>query len=78
MKQISKWSLLGYVIGGLFAIFSALRYFIVWPDTDKALVYVTIGMLICAVSWLYNKTKSLDNSIEAVEIYLDDKFNKND
>ncbi len=73
MKKISNWSLVGLFIGLSFAVLSAIRYFLLYPDTDKALAYIVLGMLICAVSWLYNRQMRQSYSIQAVEDYLDDQ-----
>jgi hypothetical protein len=73
MKKISNWSLVGYLIGGAFSIFSAIRYFVLYPDTDKAIVYILIGFIICSLAWEYNKQIQLDNSLSYVEDYLAEK-----
>jgi len=70
MKKISNWSKVGYLAGIGFSLFSAIRYFLLFPDTDKALVYIIIGGLICSVAWLYNKRLDLDNRLSGVEDYL--------
>ncbi len=55
MKIKSTWSKVGYYIGGCFSLLSAIRYFVVYPDIDRAIVYVLIGGIICSLAWLYNK-----------------------
>ena len=72
-KKISNWSLLGYIIGIAFALFSSIRYFLLFPDTDRALVYVGIGIIVCGLSWVYNKLLEHENTIEAMSEYLADK-----
>jgi len=76
--KISKWSFVGYIVGITFALSSAIRYYILYPDLDKALVYVLIGAIICSVSWLYNKQLEHGNEITAMEDFLSEqsiKFN---
>ncbi len=73
MKKISHWSWLGYIIGIAFALFSAIRYFLLWPDTDRAIVYIGIGIIICALAWVYNKLQEQGNTLTALEEYLADK-----
>ena len=73
MKKISNWSLLGYIIGIAFALLSSIRYFLLYPDLDKALVYVGIGMIVCGLAWFYNKLLEHSNTIEAMSEYLADK-----
>jgi len=72
-KKISHWSLVGYIIGTLFALFSSIRYFILFPDTDRALLYVGIVMIICGLSWRCNNQLEHSNTIDAMEEYLADK-----
>jgi len=72
MKKISNWSLLGYIIGIVFALFSSIRYFLLYPDLDRALVYVGIGIIVCGLAWLYNKQLQQSISIEAINDYLAD------
>ena len=76
MKKISTWSWLGYIIGIAFALFSSVRYFLLWPDLDKALVYVGIGFIICALAWVYNRLLEQSNTIEAMSEYLADRRSK--
>jgi len=73
VKKISNWSILGYIIGIAFALLSSIRYFLLYPDLDKALVYVGIGGIICGLSWTYNKLVEHENTIEAMSEYLADK-----
>ena len=73
VKKISNWSILGYVIGIAFALLSSIRYFLLYPDLDRALVYVGIGVIICGLSWIYNKLLEHENTIEAMSEYLVDK-----
>ncbi len=73
MKKISNWSILGYVIGIAFALLSSIRYFLLYPDLDRALVYVGIGFIVCGLAWIYNKLLEHGNTIEAMSEYLADK-----
>jgi uncharacterized membrane protein len=68
--KISTWSIMGYLTGTIFILLSAIRYFVVYPDMDKAIAYVVIGILIMAVSWLYNSQLNNSNKITAIEDYL--------
>lgn len=73
MKKISKLTITGLTGGFLFSLFSAIRYFLIWQDTDKALVYVIIGILIMSVSWLYWMIKSQGYTLSSMEEYLADR-----
>jgi len=72
IKKISNWSILGYIIGIVFTLFSGIRYFLLYPDLDRALVYSGIGLIVCGLSWLYNRQLQHSNSIEAISEYLAD------
>ena len=72
-KVISNWSIAGMVSGFLLAIFSAVRYFIMYPDMDKAVMYVVIGVIIIGISWNYNVNIEQNIRHTAVENYLADK-----
>ena len=72
MKRISNFSLVGYIIGIAFALLSSIRYFLLFPDLDRALVYVGIGIIICALSWTYNRLQEHSNELTAMGDYLAD------
>ena len=76
MKRISNFTWVGYIIGIAFALFSSIRYFILWPDLDRALVYVGIGIIICALAWIYNRLLAHSNTIDAMSDYLADRRGK--
>lgn len=71
--KISNWSIVGILAGLTFSIGSFIRYYILYPDLDKAITDVIIGLLICAVSFLYNRLLGQGNNITAIEDFLDDK-----
>ena len=72
MKHQSKFSYVGYGIGFLFILFAGIRYFLLYPDTDRALVYVGLGIIIMAIAWLYSQNLDSHNKITAIEDYLAD------
>lgn len=73
MKRISNWSIVGIAFGFLFSLTSGIRYFVLYPDEDKAIAYVIVGGLIMSVVWLYGKLQLLGNTVTAVEDYLAEK-----
>jgi hypothetical protein len=73
MKKISNWSIAGFVVGAVWAIGTFWRYFVMYPDMDRAITYPIIGILICGLAFLYNRTVEQGNSIKAMEAYLSDK-----
>lgn len=76
IKKISNWSLIGFVGATLFIIISIYRYWFLYNDIDRFIAYTTIGVLIFAVSWLYNKQLQHSISIEAINDYLADRGKK--
>jgi len=59
------------VMGGLFLTLGAgIRYFILYPDTDKGFFFCIIGLIIIAVSWNYAGRIQLDNDIKELEVKL--------
>ena len=69
-------SLLGYMFGFMFAFLSAVRYFVMWPDLDKAIVYVLIGILICVWSYEHSSVWNLRNTVDYMENQLESKWKK--
>ena len=76
MKNFSNWSIVGLFGGMLFIILSTVRYGLFYIDYDKLIADVIIGVLICAVSWLYSKQLQHGNDITAIEDYLSEDFAK--
>ena len=73
-------SITGMIGGLLFTILSEIRYFVIWPDPDKAFAYGVIGLLIILVSYLFERDEMIlakinHNAIvlDQVEQYLQDK-----
>jgi len=73
---MNKISQVGIVSGFIFSILSALRYFVMFPDTDRAIVYIIIGCLIMFVSYEHGKRIKLENTLYDVEVYLQDLKSK--
>ena len=74
--KVSNWTLIGYIIAAGFSILSAIRYFLIYYDLDKALVYIGIGIIVAAISWLYNQQLTIANKLTAIEDYLADISNE--
>ena len=67
---MKKITILGCITGFVFTLYSAFRYWTLYPDLDKLIAYVTIGLLILFVSWLYNLNRNLSEQVEKNEIIL--------
>jgi len=73
MIKINNWSMLGFIGSILFTLISITRYWFQYQDIDRFIAYTIIGILIFAVSWLYNSQKNQGNTLEALEEYIVDK-----
>ena len=71
--KINNWSMLGFVGSILFTLISIYRYWFQYQDIDRFIAYSIIGVLIFAVSWIYNSQKNQENTLEALEEYIVDK-----
>ena len=70
MKQITKLSMMGLLLGISFGVLTSIRYFLLYPDTDKALVYGLMALMILALSWCHEEIVKLRNTITSIEDYL--------
>jgi len=65
-------SLAGVIFGLFVACAAGVRYFVLWPDPDKGIFFVLIGLIIIAVSWNYAGRVELQHEIEKLQITLTD------
>ena len=86
MKQISKLSIIGYIVGIIMIIGSLVfiymifnQYYLNYPDLDKFLAYSLVGLLtleggivIVAIAYLFDGFKKLKFESEAHGDALDD------
>ena len=70
MKQLKGLTFVGYVVGVIFTVTSYVQYAVLYPDTDRLIAYLSLGILILAVSWLFNRQSSDDARLYALEEYL--------
>ena len=73
MIKTNKRSLVGYVIGFIWALGFFWRYFIIYGDYSQGIVFIALGLLLMAFSWIYEMITRHGNKIYAVEEYLADK-----
>jgi len=71
--KFSKWTICGILTGLIFAVGSFIRYYILYPDVSEMVIGVSIGILIMAVSYLYNQNMRTNNKLTAVEDFIADK-----
>lgn len=50
----STWSKVGYGIGISWSLIFAFRYLAMWPDYSSAIVFISLGLGACALSWVYD------------------------
>ena len=60
MKQ-TNLSSCGIMFGIILTITTWIRYFVLYPDLDKALFFGLIGLIIIVISWNYAGRIELDN-----------------
>ena len=65
-------SVAGVALGLFLTLASSIRYFILFPDTDKGLFFGLIGLVIVAVAWNYAGRIALKNEIEHLQHTLTD------
>jgi hypothetical protein len=68
--KINKLSAVGGIGGSALMLSSWLRYFVMYPDLDKAIIYGVVGGLIIAVSYLWDKQVQTNNTLYSVEEWL--------
>ena len=66
MKQTNlSWA--GILLGLGITVSTGIRYWIMWPDPDKAFFFGLIGVMIIAISWNYAGRVRLQEEIEKLE-----------
>ena len=76
MKDISNWTLVGLVVGVSWSAGAFIRYWVLFHDVDKMFAHGFIGVLICAVAWLYNSNLETKNTLDYMETQLQAKWGK--
>ena len=73
-------SFAGIMFGFLLTLGTWFRYFILYPDLDKAVFFGLIGLIIIAVSWNYSgrviineRIDKIESTLTSVEEWLADK-----
>lgn len=72
-KKTNNWSMAGYLAGTIYIIATFIHYWFRYPDVNEFLGNLAIGILIIAVSFLYNRDKKRGFVLEAMEEHLADK-----
>lgn len=71
--KMSNWSRLGYLIGFFWSLGFAVRYVFVWQDYSQAIQFISLGLILMALSWVYDQFIQINNTLTAVEDYLDER-----
>ena len=78
--KLTNLSAAGAYFGLGLAMSSWVRYFIIFPDLDKAFFFGLIGLIIIGISWNYvgrvqlnNDIEKLNNTLTDLEQYVADK-----
>ncbi len=66
----NKFSVVGLIFGFFFSLFFAARYIVYYPDTDRAIVYTLIGLIIMGLSWLYDEITKLKYVVDVLDLVL--------
>lgn len=76
-KYYNLWSRLIILMGLVLSFGSFIRYYIIYPDTDRMLMYVLLGLMLSGLGFLYEKYKYLhykyDSMGEQLQIISEDK-----
>lgn len=73
MPIINSWARLGMVLSIFYFIGVELRYFVMYPDLDRAVAYGLIGVLLFGLSWAYDRINFIRDRQNTIEEYLADK-----
>ena len=65
-------SMVGYIVGLIWAVGFFLRYFIIYSDISQGIIYISIGVGIIAFSWIYDVITRLSDTSYAMGSYLND------
>jgi len=60
-------SLAGVLFGLFMFCCTSIRYFILYPDPDKAIFFGFFGLMIVAISWNYAGRIELEEKIDKIE-----------
>ena len=76
MKIQSNFSKVGITAGFLWAIIFAVRYLAIYPDYSQAIVFVGLGCILMAFSWLYDTQLRIRYTVDAMEEHMEDYLKK--
>jgi len=75
LKETSKWTFGGYILGFSMAFVMSIRYAWSYKDYSALVIWVYIGVSICAFAWIYNKLLDLTKLIQKNKETMDSNFN---
>jgi len=66
-----KLSIIGMFLGLGVSIYSVIRWNFLWPDPSQLALGVSIGLIICIFSYIYNWMKLKDEAMIKMDKRLD-------
>lgn len=73
MDAKNKVTWIGYIIGAVLTFSSYYRWFIKYSDPSNAYFGIGIGLLVIAITFLFERQKYLLIKFDDLEEYLQDK-----
>ena len=61
-----------FASGIIFSLLSAIRYYVLFPDLDKVIAYVIIGILLSSLGWIHYRLDFLRGENETLWRYFDE------
>lgn len=69
--RIYNISKLGFLIGISIIAASYHRWFVLWNDVSQGMVGISIGIIICGFSYIYNWMKNNEGEIASINKRID-------
>ena len=60
------------IFGFLYSLACGIRWFLIYPDFDKAVTGIILGVVIIGVSWIYGELRKLNLETMALGDFLAD------
>jgi len=70
--NISRISIVGYLVGLAMIIISIRQYYFLYPDVDKLLAYVLLGIVTFGIFFNYNRGLQRDKKIGHIDDVMEE------